>query len=175
MSLQDHQILGLTVHSPHAELTARGLKTIENRSWAPPGWMLGRYIALHASRTWDHEGFDYYHRNAPRFALGVGPPTWEECKFGIVAVARLVGWVQRTESGPPKTLAMLPGFKFGSELDPHGHSIDWRWFFRIAEYGWVLRDIRRLRQPVAVMGRQKLWQLPPLVYKSVRAQWKAAA
>lgn len=171
MSLADEKILGLTVRAPHAELIARGRKPIEGRGWPPYEWMLGRYIAVHASRAFDQEGADFIQRNHGRFA--VDPPRWEECVFGIVAVARLVGWVQRTENGPPKTIAMLPGHAFGDNLDELGTSIDWRWFSGVYEYGWVLREVTRI-SPVACNGRQKLWKLPPLVYESVRNRWQVA-
>ena len=172
MSLADQKILGLTLHAPHGELVAMGLKTIENRGWAPPPWMLGRYIAVHQSTRWDQEGADYYRRNHPRYL--VDPPMLQECKFGIIAVARVVGWVQRAELGErPRTVAMLPGFAFGDQVDALGHSVDWRWFSG-AEYGWVLRDVKRI-EPVAARGLQKLWQLPRPTYESVRRRWAKAA
>lgn len=170
MSLADQKILGLTVRSPWAELIARGLKTIENRSWPPYDFMLGRHLAIHASPTWDQQGYDYMRANHPRFALD--PPMREECRYGVIAVVRLVGWVQRTESGPPRVVKMLPGEFFGKAEDQLGHSIDWRWFHG-AEYGWVLRDVRRI-EPVACAGRQKVWQLSRFVLASVRARYGKA-
>jgi hypothetical protein len=97
--LADHKILGLTVRRPWAELIAQGIKTIENRSWAPPAFMLGRYLAIHASPMWDQEGEDFIRRNHPRFA--VDPPPASECPHGIIAVAQLVGWVQRGPENDP--------------------------------------------------------------------------
>lgn len=171
MSLADEKILGLTIRSPWAELVARGIKPIENRPWPPYRFMLGRHIAVHASPTWDDQGAQYLRDHHERFA--VDPPAPRECKYGVIAVARVVGWVQRTESGPPRTLAMLPGHAFGENVDALGHSIDWRWFMRTFEYGWVLRDVVRIT-PVACAGRQKLWKLPKYVYASVRERYRAA-
>ena len=178
--LRDEKILGLTVRSPAAELIARGIKTIENRGWPPHEWMLGRYLAIHASPMWDQEWADFVRRNLGRFA--VEPPLVGECRYGVIAVARLVGWVRRVESasvpGAPWTaepVKMLDGHAFGAAEDPHGHSIDWRWFQpQIFEYGWVLRDVRRIT-PVACKGRQGVWKLPPLVYSSVRRAYERAA
>lgn len=167
MSLIDQKILGLTIHAPWGELIAMGKKPIENRSWPPYTWMLGRFIAVHQSTRWDQEGADYIKRNHPRFQLD--PPAWAECKFGVIAVAQLVGWVQRTETGPPRVVQMLPGhgFSAGAFSD-----VDWRWFHG-SEFGWVLRDVRRIA-PVACSGRQKLWELPKLVYGSVRDRYGRA-
>jgi hypothetical protein len=172
LSLQDEKLLGLTIWNPWADLIARGLKTIENRRWPPYDWMLGRYLAIHASRAYDDHGADFIRRNHPRFA--VDPPLPAECKLGVIAVARLVGWVRR---GPepdqrPREVKMLVGHAFGAQLDALGHSVDWRWFHG-AEYGWVLRDVVRI-EPVAAVGRQKVWRLPPTVYGSVRRRYDIA-
>lgn len=171
MSLQDEKILGLTVWNPWAELIARGLKTVENRSWPPYEWMLGRYLAIHASRAYDDEGAAFMRRMHGRFA--VDPPLPAECKLGVLAVVRLVGWVQRSPEPDqrPRVVRMLDGHAFGAELDQHGHSVDWRWFN--GEYGWVLRDVVRF-DPVAAIGRQKLWKLSSTVYTSVRKRYDAA-
>jgi hypothetical protein len=175
VSLADHQILGLTVRSPWAELIARGIKTIENRSWAPPEFMLGRYLAIHASATWDDQGAQYLRDHHERFAID--PPMQRECVYGVIAVARLVGWVRRGEEPDrrPRVVKILPGFEFGANLDALGHSIDWRWFMGgLYEYGWVLRDVKRIA-PVACAGRLRLWPLPKFVYRSVRERWAKAA
>lgn len=169
--LKNEKILGLTVRSPWAELLARGIKTIENRGWTPPDWMLGRHLAIHASPTWDTPGVQYLRDHHERFA--VDPPLQQECKYGVIAVVRVVGWVQRTESGTPRTVKMLPGYAFGDNVDQLGTSHDWRWFMRIYEYGWVLRDVVRIT-PVVCAGRQKLWKLPKYVYASVRERFRAA-
>lgn len=172
MSLQEQKILGLTVHSPWAELIARGIKTVENRSWAPYEWMLGRYIAIHASTRWDQEGVDFINRNHTRFQ--VETPQLQECVYGVVAVARLVGWVVRgpeSDGQKPVTVKMLPGYEFGSNVNAAGRSLDWSWF--TGPFGWVLRDTVRIA-PVACRGMQKLWALPPPVYKSVRQRFDVA-
>jgi hypothetical protein len=168
VKLEEHKILGLTVHSPWAQLIASGHKSCECRSWPPYDFMLGKYIAVHASTRWDQEGYEFINRNIGRFKVEpprVGPGL----EYGIIAVARLVGWVRRAPDAvgdqEPKTVAMLPGHAFGGD--------DWRWF-HANEYGWVLRDVKRIR-PVAVKGRQGFWPLPPLVYESVRRRWQLAA
>lgn len=161
----DHKILAITVHRPWSELIARGVKTIETRSWAPYSFMLGRYLAIHASTRWDQEGAEFITRCHARFLIDA--PRVEECPAGIVAVAQLVGWVQRVEVGdrPPKVLAMLPGHSFGGE--------DWRWF-HTNEFGWVLRGVKRFA-PVAARGQQKLWVMSKPVYDAVRRRYGKAA
>lgn len=170
--LIDEKILGLTIYNPAAELIAAGVKPIENRTWAPYGWMLGKYIAVHASTHYEQSWADYVGRNA-KFQQP-NPPRREECKYGVIAVARLVGWVERVDSPeprPPRVRAMLKGYEFGNNLDELGQSIDWRWFE--GPFGWVLRDVVRI-SPVACAGRQGLWKLPRYVYSSVKQKWLAA-
>lgn len=171
MSLQDEKILGLTVYSPAAELIARGEKPIENRRWPPYEWMLGRYIAIHASTHYEQSWADWVGRGYARFATD--PPRREECVYGVIAVVRLVGWVERgPESDPrPRTVKMLPGYAFGDNLNELGVSLDWRWFE--GPYGWVLRDVVRIK-PVACAGRQKLWKLSRYVYDSVKRRYDEA-
>ena len=171
MSLKDETILGLTIRAPHGQLIAMGEKTIEGRGWPPYDWMLGKYLAIHQSREWDQSGYDFYNAHPERFVAHI--PRREECAAGVIAVAQLVGWVQRTETGAPKTIQMLKGFAFGDNLTPLGQSRDWRWFTRVHEYGWVLRGVVRI-EPVAVMGKQKLWKLSSTVYTSVRKRYDAA-
>lgn len=168
--LHDEQILGLTVYRPASELIARNIKPIENRRWPPYDWMIGRYIAIHASPHYEQSWSDFINRS-PRFACD--PPRREECPVGVVAVARLVGWVHRgpEDDQRPRTVKMLQGYAFGDNLNALGHSLDWRWFE--GPYGWVLRDVVRI-EPVACAGRQKLWKLPKFVYQSVRRRYDAA-
>lgn len=165
-SLADAKILGLTIHSPWAQLTAEGHKTVECRSWAPYDFMLGRHVAIHASTRWDQEGYEFIERNVQRFL--VTAPRAGACSYGIIAVARLVGWVRRTdlgEPGGPVVVKMLPGHAFTPD--------DWRWF-HAGEFGWIWRDIRRIA-PVACTGKQKLWRLPDTVVESVRRRYGKAA
>jgi hypothetical protein len=148
MSLQDEKILGLTVWNPWAELIAQGVKTVENRNWAPYDWMLGRFLAIHASPKWDQAGADYIRANHPRFALD--PPMQSECKQGVLAVVQLVGWVQRQDLGvPPRTVAMMPGHDFAKAEDQLGNSLDWRWFTARSTAGCCATRCASIRSPRA--------------------------
>lgn len=153
--------MGLTIYRPWSELIADGVKTVENRDWAPYPWMLGRYIAVHGSTRWDQEGADFIDRARER--LGTGSPRLEVCKTGIIAVAKLVGWVEDTPPTGVRVLKMLPGYGYGEP--------DHRWFF--GRFGWLLRDVRRIA-PIEIRGRQKLWSLPPLVYDMVKSRYRRA-
>lgn len=163
MSIED--IRGLTVYRPWSEYIADGLKPLENRNWTPWKSMLGKYLAIHASARWDGEGADFIERARSRFPFK-RPKAMEECKTGIIAVARLVGWIEIGPHGPgqTKTIAMLPG---------HGYQFktDGPWFF--GRYGWLLRDVVRIA-PLEVKGKQGLWTLDPDTYERVRRRYDNA-
>lgn len=164
MSIED--IRGLTIYPPWSELVADGLKPIENRGWTPWPSMLGRYLAVHASLRYDVEGADFIDRNPARFGMRRAPRL-EDCKHGgIIAVARLVGWVEigAHGAGQHKVITMLPGHSFVWETDG-------RWL--LGRYGWVLRDAVRF-EPVPCRGKQGLWKLDPDVYEKVRRRYDRA-
>jgi hypothetical protein len=46
-------MLALSVRQPHASAIMTGAKPIEYRAWAPPAALIGRRIAIHASRSVD--------------------------------------------------------------------------------------------------------------------------
>ena len=45
----------ITLHQPYATLIALGRKRYETRSWAPPQWLLGQRIAIHAAKNTSRE------------------------------------------------------------------------------------------------------------------------
>ncbi len=49
----------LTLHRPWPWAIIHGSKRVENRSWAPPAWLIGQRLAIHAGKRWDADGADY--------------------------------------------------------------------------------------------------------------------
>lgn len=140
-------IMALTLHAPWGWAIAHAGKTIENRNWKPPGWMTGRYLAIHQGKTYDDDA----HWTIKLAAPGVTTPEPDECRTGIVAIARLRGYV--TE-GPRLAEASK------------------RWF--VGKYGWVLSDVVALQRPIPCRGAQGLWPLEIALIAELRAQWKAS-
>lgn len=90
----------LTFHQPYAWATAQGLKRLDNRTWAPPKFLLGEYFAIHAGQTYDPKG------EAFLTSKGLTIPPQKNLHFGaILALARLVEWVTKSSDpmffGPP--------------------------------------------------------------------------
>jgi hypothetical protein len=118
-------------------------KRVENRTWEAPGWIIGQRIALHASKTLDHEG----KRAASELAGFKLSTVVDDMPFGaIVATAVVLGWVH--QQGDASHLL----------LSRHRNS---KWFF--GPFGWVLDDVRKLAVPVPCSGRLGLWDAPTAV------------
>jgi hypothetical protein len=139
-------IRGLTLHRPWPWAMTSGSKRIENRCEKTArllrGWR-GKYIALHAGKTWDDEGAEFIRRFHPEM-----PWSSDAHPIGIVAVVQ-VGETSSMPLGPA-----------------HQH----RWFF--GPFGTLFEDVI-LIEPVACRGAQGLWPLPPGALATVRERWKA--
>lgn len=81
-------LLALTVWQPWSSAIVLGHKGVENRTWAPPGSLVGSWIAIHAGqRVDDAEAFAFCR------ARGFEPPA-DLPRSAIVGVARLAGVVE---------------------------------------------------------------------------------
>jgi hypothetical protein len=138
-------------------------KWVENRSWAPPIHMIDQRIALHAATSWDRaRKYDYKGALLSPIgyliAHGFDAPARNALYLGGVIVGTAM--IDRIVT-EPRTLA----------------ADQQRWFF--GPFGWLLSDVRILRQPVRAVGHEKLWEVPAELEAAVNADaWapaKAAA
>jgi len=134
-------------------------KRVENRSWSAPDWIIGRTIALAASKApdwdapdmaWTAAGLTPYEPGAPRKAW-----TASLTLGAVIAVAKVAGCHYATscphsEPGAPWPLCT-------------------RWSAR-DQFHWQLSDVRPLPEPVPCKGALGLWRLPEDVEKLVREQ-----
>lgn len=97
---------GFTLWRPMSFGIVHGTKRIENRPWAPPPWIVGRWIAIHGGKKWDD---GYADMVADIMHLDELPPAARDT--GIVGLARVTGYV--TESDDPW---YIPG-QYGWTLD----------------------------------------------------------
>ena len=137
--LANEPVLALTVQPPWSHWLARGIKQVENRTWAPPGGWRGQLV-IHAGKTLDLSGF--------AFGARLGHPVGEdEVNRGeYLAVADLTD-VHRAggDCRPVCALWGEPGC-----------------------FHWVLEGVRRL-VTVEGRGRQKLYIPPEDVIEQVLA------
>lgn len=115
-------------------------KRVENRTWKPMDWIIGKRIALHASKNDDPGGVVAIFN-----ILGAELPH-NLPRGAIVATAKIIGWVDErngTFKGPSPCL---------------GHYVDDKWFF--GPIGWILDDVKKLEVPVPCRGHLGLWDIP---------------
>lgn len=82
----------LTLHRPWPWAIFHSTKEIENRTWAPPAAMVGRFIAIHAGKTVADDAGRFIRevtgiRTAPR-----------NMAMGIIGIARIVEVVMESPS-----------------------------------------------------------------------------
>jgi hypothetical protein len=141
----------LTLRHPWAYAITHLGKRIENRTWRPPAALIGRSLAIHGGAVPKGAALaGAAHAMTILRISGLAPPITElllaeAVTPGIVAVARVSGVV--TESLSP-------------------------WFG--GPYGWVLRDVFVLPEPVAVKGARGLWAVPGGAVAEIRRQYVAA-
>jgi len=116
-------------------------KRIENRTWKPPQWIIGKRIALHASKRYDNQG-----RMNIKQMIGIMPlPAYELPLGAIVATVKIKGWVNEQ------------GFGTGLGLSLPSTLIENKWF--VGPIGWIFEDIQ-LINPIVCRGALGLWNVP---------------
>lgn len=132
----------ITISQPYATLIANGTKFIENRTW-PPNY-IGK-LAIHAGR-----GTQYL----DPIALERYPTS---C---VIAVCDLVGCLHiKTIQAAYEKGEGIEGYTAQAiaQMAEHEHAE--------GPYCWLLKNIQKLRQPVSVRGRQKLWNFDDSLIK----------
>jgi ASCH domain len=141
---------GLSIQQPWANTIAYGTKRVENRTWAAPRWVIGRTIAIHASKKPDISA---------RPPEGESWPMSNRMHLGaVIALAEVTGCHHSDECMLPAS-AVPPGVRAGCSL----------WAAR-GQWHWSLIGVRSLPEPVPCRGMLGLWRLPDEVEKAVRTQ-----
>lgn len=180
----------ITILQPWASAIACGAKRIETRSWRTD---YRGPLAIHAGASL------LYDTHPDRFPLGVDGNRWlaaheglsvrrqagiAECnelpRGALIAVAELVACtptssimqdfayrIYRAKGYPDngllkRAIPVLMGINHESELALGD--------FHDGRYGWVLRNVRALPEPVPCRGRHGLWTPPADVLAQVEAQ-----
>lgn len=118
---------------------------MENRGWRPYQLREGDQLAIHAAlRPADVASLASVRENAVRAGRGLEVPA-TFVHGAILAVATFSHVVSSREELPA----------------------DQRWWW-VGPFGWVLRDVRRLAQPLEVRGQQGLW---PVAGELVHQVW----
>jgi hypothetical protein len=132
----------LTIQNPWLYAITDLDKRIENRTWKPPASIIGKRIALHASKQPDPAGIGAIYRITNRIISVILP-------YGkIVATAKVLGWIDANcqTASSPELLELMND----------------RWFF--GPIGWVLADVEKV-DPVDCKGALGLWDVPENVLR----------
>ncbi len=139
-------LYALTLHRPWCWAIACAGKDVENRTWAPPAWICGHFIAIHSGRKWDRDGEDALR------SLGFKPPREAD------ELPERIGW----PAGRVVALARV------SHWTTSGHG---RWWS--GPVGWVLRDVVPIAGPT-MRGAQGLWRVQAPFLPAIRAAYQEA-
>lgn len=147
----------ITLREPWATLVAIGAKRIETRSWKAPDWLIGQRIAIHAAKgltenEWSiakwSPGFPEALKDSPWFWDSALPKfAFPETRGKVIATAVLANCVLFDESNV-RSIAVGSGagvteLAFGD--------------FTSGRYGWLLRDVQRLPEPIPARGELGIW------------------
>lgn len=125
-------------------------KPVENRTWPPPRWIIGKQIAIHACKRYDEDSAE----DIADF-LEMNQLPKESFDQGIIGLAV----VDRFISGG------ILGSKPNRPGDPLFKS---HWY--CGPYGWSLSDRILLPRPVPCRGAQGLWDIPLDVIEQIAKQ-----
>lgn len=158
-------VTALTIHRPWSGLIACGAKSCETRSWPAPTSLIGRRLAIHASKAAIPQNLDAATTAAMEAALGLPAPKWSDLPGGVVvAVATLAGAYQVAALIPKFDRVsinnMVPGSQPRTTLDLFPG--EWRFGdYNTGRWLWVLADIVPLKSPAPARGHQRLWRWQP--------------
>jgi hypothetical protein len=140
LAVAEH-LRALTLWRPWGVAIVRHGKRIENRTWAPPRWLIGKDIAIHNGKRVDREGIAALMSilRGERTAFAMDAQSLLGPEGAVIGVARVTGFVE--ESASP-------------------------WF--CGPVGWTLDNVRECA-PIPCRGAQGLWMLPADVEEQVRS------
>lgn len=149
----------LTLWRPWPAAIIHSTKRVENRTWVPPRWLLGKDFALHAGKTVDDSTVEDLISAAMNMDEAGVSPDLLPGPLGIVAVVRLAGYVSE-----------LGGSRVCTGISPERarEIVESEWY--CGPVGWVLDNIRPLADPVECKGAQGLWAVPPDIADAVLAR-----
>lgn len=136
--VQIRTMKALSLWQPWASLMARGVKRHETRHWPTP---YRGMVAIHAAKTMDLVGAPH---DLCRAALDMQWPMNRPPVGVIVAVGELTACLTTDDVEPFITRADREAGNFGS-----------------GRFAWAFSEVRALRRPIPMVGRQGLFNWTP--------------
>lgn len=130
----------LTLIQPWAYAVERLGKRIENRGWAPPRWVVGKRIYIHAGAKLDKDSCESIAETGRRL-----PEKLAQKSIGCSVV--VVGWV-------------APDGRRNGSLTEHDARLALadEWYVP-GQIAWVLRDVWLVEPRIPAKGQLGLWEL----------------
>lgn len=123
-------VRGLSIMQPWVWCICYAGKDVENRTWWPPPWLYGKRIALHASKGFDSEAVEY-----------------------LVYRMGLVLRLPERPSDYPRGAIVATAI-----LERASDQVTSEWFG--GPVGFLLADVRVLREPIKHSGALRFWNMP---------------
>ena len=174
---------GLSLTQPFATLVAIGQKRIETRSWKAP---YRGYVAIHAAKGFPRDAILLCRDEPFRTVLKTVIKTPNDLPRGAIVAVAILDDVMPIVGRP------LPSGKPCVSLDEFDIARVWRpsmlggerlhvgdisreheaafGDYTPGRFGWLLKDVRPLREPVPCRGALGLWDVPPEVFTQIEAQ-----
>lgn len=141
---------GLTIKQPWVHCIEIG-KPVENRTWFPPKNLIGKRIAIHASKSFDLGGMSSASRLA-NLDFYMMRSRGELPTGAIVGTFKLAGYV--SDEGTH----ILDNKTYIGDAEEVDHFLTSKWYF--GPVGFVIEEYRKLKSPIPVNGALGFWGLP---------------
>lgn len=173
ISLNDTITQALSIKEPWAWCIASGLKTIENRTWAPPASVIGKRIAIHASANLGDLGRDdivdfmYDVDDQVGDALSDDRISQDSPLFiaaAIIGSVRVLGFIDLNKIGftEPAIVEACAAFPKSPTGIPHRAWVDG------GSVLWVVGEAERFATPIPAKGKLGVWSLTADQVEKVR-------
>lgn len=156
----------LTLWQPWASLIARGAKGFETRSRAPPKYLIGQRIAIHAAKADILKILDSLPRDivlaigAALEDTGLDGSDWGKLPRGAIVCTAKLSAAHLCGNLNPGNMVYVErsvGVRDAPvliEADPFGDFSPGRW-------AWQLDDAQAFERPIPAAGKQGLWTWTP--------------
>ena len=139
----------LSLKEPWVTCIFRHGKRTENRRWLPPSWLIGKRIAIHASKKPEPRDVYTYAAKLAGVKLQGDVLGLESGYCGhVVATAVLAGYVQVDEQLRVNVIHAPSWYVPAEDV----------WLVREpGNSGWILEDVQALDAPIPAKGRLGFW------------------
>lgn len=163
----------ISLWQPWASALVCGSKRCETRSWRPPDFVIGKRIAIHASKRWGADEREWAEYLTTRRGIYLGMDPASPPLGAIVGVATLVGWMTTERAFPDEiTRLIISAIHAGEPLPDdapmtmyRGKAIStpneyWLGNYYPNRFAWIFEDPVQFKAPIPYRGAQGFFEVP---------------